>query len=54
MPKKVIKKIRTITQAHAYVETMTKTPAKFQKELSTTVRGVASTRCQLSMHTYNI
>ena len=37
-------KLRIISKPHAYLQTMTKTPIKFQKDRHKTVGGVAHTR----------
>ena len=42
--------LRIITKPHAYLQTMSKTPVKFQKNRHTTVGGVAHTRYPLSNH----
>ena len=48
---KVIKNnLRIISKPHAYVQTMSKTPVKFQKNLKKTVGGDAHTRYPLSIH----
>ena len=47
---KVIKNnLRFISKPHAYVQTMSKTPVKFQKNQYKTVGGDAHTRYQLSI-----
>ena len=38
------KNLRIISKSHAYFQTMTKTPVKFQKNVCKTVGGVAPTR----------
>ena len=48
---KVIKNnLRIISKPHAYLQTMSKTPVKFQKNQYRTVGGDAHTRCPLSIH----
>ena len=48
---KVIKlNARIISKPHAYLQTMEKTCAKFQKDRYKIVRGVALTRYPLSIH----
>ena len=48
---KVIKNnLRIISKPHAYLQTMYKTPVKFQKNRYKTVGGVAHTRYPLSFH----
>ena len=42
--------LRIISEPHAYLQTMYKTPVKFQKNLYKTVGGVAHTRYPLSIH----
>ena len=45
LPKKVTKNnLRIIPKPHAYLQTMTKTPVKFQKNRYKTVGGFAPTR----------
>ena len=41
-----------ILKPHAYLQTMTKTPVKFQKNQYKTVGGVAPTRYPLSIHIF--
>ena len=49
--KKVIKNnLKIISKPHAYVQTMSKTPVKFQKNRYKTVGGDAHTRYPLSIH----
>ena len=49
--KKVTKNnLRIISKPHAYLQTMTKTPVKFQKNRYKTVGDVAPTRYPLSIH----
>ena len=49
--KKVLKNnLRNISKPHAYLQTMYKTPVKFQKNRYKTVGGVAHTRYPLSFH----
>ena len=49
--KKVTKNnLRIISKPHAYLQTMTKTSVKFQKNWYKTVGGVAPTRYPLSIH----
>ena len=51
LAKKVIKNnLRIISKPHAYLQTMYKTPVKFQKNRYKTVGGVAHTRYPLSIH----
>ena len=59
MPKKLLsstceksnkKQSEDYIQIHAYLQTMTKTPVKFQKNWYKTVGGVAPTRYPLSIH----
>ena len=48
---KVLKNnLRNISKPHAYLQTMYKTPVKFQKNRYKTVGGVAHTRYPLSFH----
>ena len=48
---KVIKNnLRIISKPHAYLQTMSKTPVKFQKNQYKTVGGDAHTRYPLSIH----
>ena len=48
---KVIKSnLRIISKPHAYLQTMSKTPVKFQKNQYKTVGGDAHTRYPLSIH----
>ena len=42
--------LRIISKPHAYVQTMSKTPVKFQKNRYKTVGGDAHTRYPLSIH----
>ena len=42
--------LRTISKPHAYLQTMTKTSVKFQKNRHKTVGGVAHTRYPLPIH----
>ena len=42
--------LRIISKSHAYLQTMYKTPVKFQKNRYKTVGGVAHTRYPLSFH----
>ena len=42
--------LRIIPKPHAYVQTMSKTPVKFQKNQYKSVRGNAHTRYPLSIH----
>ena len=42
--------MRIISKSHAYFQTMTITPVKFQKNRFITVGGVAPTRHPLSIH----
>ena len=50
LQKKVIKNnLRIISKPHAYVQTMFKTPVKFQKNRCETVGGDAHTRYPLSI-----
>ena len=42
--------LRIISKPHAYLQTMYKTPVKFQKNRYKTVGGVAHTRYPLSIH----
>ena len=42
--------LRIISKPHAYLQTMYKTPVKFQKNRYKTVGGVAHTRYLLSIH----
>ena len=44
------KNLRIICKPHAYLQTMYKTPVKFQKNQYKTVGGVAHTRYPLSIH----
>ena len=39
-----------ISKPYAYLQTMTKTPVKFQKNRYKTVGGIAPTRYPLSIH----
>ena len=49
--KKVTKNnLRIISKPHAYLQTMTKTPVKFQKNRYKTVGGVALKMYPLSIH----
>ena len=41
---------RIISKSHARLQTMTKTPVKFQKNQHKTVGGVAHTRYPISIH----
>ena len=51
MRKRVIKiNLRIISKPHASLQTMTKTPVKFQKDRHKAVLGVARTRYPLSIH----
>ena len=43
-------KLRIISKPHAYLQTMSKTPVKFQKNQYKTVGGDAHTRYPLSIH----
>ena len=48
---KVIKNnMRIISKPHAYLQNMSKTPVKFQRNRPKTVGGVAHTRYPLSIH----
>ena len=42
--------LRIISKPHAYVQTMSKTPVKFQKNRYKTVGGDVHTRYPLSIH----
>ena len=42
--------LRIISKQHAYLQTMTKAPVKFQNNRYKNVRGVAPTRYPLSIH----
>ena len=42
--------LRIISKPHAYLQTMSKTPVKFQKNQYKTVEGDAHTRYPLSIH----
>ena len=42
--------LRIISKPHAYLQTIYKTPVKFQKNRYKTVGGVAQTRYPLSFH----
>ena len=48
--KKKINNLRIISKPHAYVQTMSKTPVKFQKNWYKTVGGDAHTRYPLFIH----
>ena len=51
MRKKVTKiNLRIISKPHAHLQTMTKTPVKFQKDRHKTVGGVVHTMYPLSIH----
>ena len=51
LAEKVIKNnLRIISKPHAYLQTIYKTPVKFQKNRYKTVGGVAHTRYPLSFH----
>ena len=51
LAEKVIKNnLRIISKPHAYLQTMYKTPVKFQKNQYKTVGGDAHTRYPLSIH----
>ena len=42
--------LKIISKPHAYLQTMSKTPVKFQRNRHKTVREVAHTRYPLSIH----
>ena len=48
---KKVKKInlRVISKCHAHLQSLTKTPVKFQKDWDKIVEGVAITRCLMSI-----
>ena len=55
MQKNVTKfNFRILKKPHAYLQTMVKTPVKFQKDWPKTVGEVAGTRCILTMHCCSI